>query len=163
MDILEILPAVRMSASKNGLVTCRLTDEKGDVSGTTAKTLVIEKPEEIRDSFGEWFENNADTPETVVVKDVCTIGVSSPGETGRQRIPGRVVIVTGGAQGFGAGIAEELFEEGANIVVADLNEEVGGEMVGRLNAKDYANKGLFVKCVFELNNLTDNCTVEQCK
>jgi NAD(P)-dependent dehydrogenase (short-subunit alcohol dehydrogenase family) len=145
MDILEILPAVRMSASKNGLVTCRLTVDKGDVSGTTAKTLVIEKPEEIRDSFGEWFENNTDTPETVVVKDVCTIGISSPGETGRQRIPGRVVIVTGGAQGFGAGIAEELFEEGANIVVADLNEEVGGEMVGRLNAKDYANKGLFVK------------------
>ena len=145
MNILEIMPAVRMLASKNGLVTCRLTDEKGDVSGAGNKTLVIENADALRSGFENWFGVNADAPGSVIVKDVCTIEVTATGETGRQRIPGRVVIVTGGAQGFGAGIADELFEEGANIVVADLNEEVGSEMVAKLNAKNYANKALFVK------------------
>ncbi|NPA38079.1 MAG: SDR family NAD(P)-dependent oxidoreductase [Chlorobi bacterium] len=144
MNILEILPAVRMLASKKGLVTCSLTDEKGEGSADE-KTLVIESPDELRTAFKSWYESNDSAPESVVVSGVCTIAVDSAGDTGRQRIPGRIVIVTGGAQGFGAGIAEELFEEGANIVVADLNEEVGSEMAARLNAKNYSNKSFFVK------------------
>ena len=39
------------------------------------------------------------------------------------RLPGKVAVVTGAAQGFGYGIAEELAREGAVIVVADLNLE----------------------------------------
>jgi meso-butanediol dehydrogenase/(S,S)-butanediol dehydrogenase/diacetyl reductase len=39
------------------------------------------------------------------------------------RVKDRVVIVTGGAQGIGAGIARGLAAEGANVVVGDLNEE----------------------------------------
>jgi sorbitol-6-phosphate 2-dehydrogenase len=38
------------------------------------------------------------------------------------RLSGRTVVVTGGAQGFGLGLAVELYREGANIVLADLNE-----------------------------------------
>jgi len=39
------------------------------------------------------------------------------------RMTGKVCIVTGAAQGFGLGIAEELAAEGAFIVAADLNGE----------------------------------------
>jgi len=39
------------------------------------------------------------------------------------RLQGKVAVVTGAAQGFGYGIAEELAREGAVIVVADLNLE----------------------------------------
>ncbi|WP_372950665.1 SDR family NAD(P)-dependent oxidoreductase [Mariniphaga sp.] len=56
----------------------------------------------------------------------------------------KTVIVTGAAQGFGAGIAEILFKEGANIVVADLNEEKGKEFAGQLNAKGTKNKAYFL-------------------
>ena len=35
----------------------------------------------------------------------------------------KVCIVTGGAQGFGAGIAKTLASDRANVVIADLNEE----------------------------------------
>ena len=160
MDILEILPAVRMLASKNGLVTCRLVDEKGDDSTSGEKILVIENPGALKDVFGSWFSSNSSAPENVIIKGVCTIEVALTGDAGRQRIPGRVVIVTGGAQGFGAGIAEELFEEGANIVVADLNEEVGREMVGKLNVKDYANKALFVKTDVSDPDSVENLTKE---
>ena len=43
-----------------------------------------------------------------------------PDTTGR--LGGKIAVVTGGAQGFGFGIAEELYKEGASVVLADLNE-----------------------------------------
>ena len=36
------------------------------------------------------------------------------------RLSGRITVVTGGAQGFGAGIAEYLYNEGASVLIADL-------------------------------------------
>ncbi|MEV5010802.1 glucose 1-dehydrogenase [Streptomyces sp. NPDC055692] len=39
------------------------------------------------------------------------------------RLEGRTIIVTGAAQGIGAGIARGMATEGAALVVADLNEE----------------------------------------
>ena len=39
------------------------------------------------------------------------------------KLEGRVAIVTGGAQGIGRAIANKLSEEGAAVVIADLNEE----------------------------------------
>jgi NAD(P)-dependent dehydrogenase (short-subunit alcohol dehydrogenase family)/rhamnose utilization protein RhaD (predicted bifunctional aldolase and dehydrogenase) len=61
------------------------------------------------------------------------------------RLENRIVIVTGAAQGFGAEIAEILYSEGANIVVADLNEEKGNEFAEDLNKKGSKNKALFIK------------------
>lgn len=40
---------------------------------------------------------------------------------GGGRLGGRLAVVTGGAQGFGLGIAQELYREGARVVLADLN------------------------------------------
>ena len=51
---------------------------------------------------------------------------------GQGRLAGKITIVTGAAQGFGKGIAEELYKEGATIVIADMNlplaEQVAQEM-----------------------------------
>ena len=51
---------------------------------------------------------------------------------GEGRLAGKITIVTGAAQGFGKGIAEELYNEGATIVIADMNqplaEQVAAEM-----------------------------------
>ncbi|WP_159518326.1 SDR family NAD(P)-dependent oxidoreductase [Sunxiuqinia indica] len=61
------------------------------------------------------------------------------------RVDRKVIIVTGGAQGFGAGIVEELMNHGANVVIADLNAEKGQEFATELNAVKRKNKALFVK------------------
>ena len=61
------------------------------------------------------------------------------------RMEGRIVVVTGAAQGFGEGIARLLMSEGANIVVADINEAVGRQTVALFNEGARNNRAIFVK------------------
>lgn len=48
------------------------------------------------------------------------------------RLKDRIAIVTGGAQGFGRGIVERFIEEGARVMIADLNVEAAQALAGRL-------------------------------
>jgi len=61
------------------------------------------------------------------------------------KLSNKTAIITGGAQGFGAGIAEALFRSKVNVVVADLNEETGNKFVSGLQASGSRNKAVFVK------------------
>ncbi len=61
------------------------------------------------------------------------------------RVEGKTIIVTGAAQGFGEGIARELMAQGANIVVADLNEAVGAATAASFNTIAKNNRAIFVK------------------
>ncbi len=61
------------------------------------------------------------------------------------RVEGKTIIVTGAAQGFGEGIARELMAQGANIVVADLNETTGEKTAASFNEMAGSNKAIFVK------------------
>ncbi|MDO4949613.1 MAG: SDR family NAD(P)-dependent oxidoreductase, partial [Bacteroidales bacterium] len=61
------------------------------------------------------------------------------------RVEGKTIIVTGAAQGFGEGIARQLLLEGANIVVADLNEVTGQQTADSFNTLTKNNKAIFVK------------------
>ncbi|MDO9153417.1 MAG: SDR family NAD(P)-dependent oxidoreductase, partial [Paludibacter sp.] len=69
--------------------------------------------------------------------------VTAGGAAGRAE--NKTIIVTGAAQGFGEGIARCLLQEGANIVVADMNETVGRETVERFNTLTKSNRAIFVK------------------
>jgi len=48
------------------------------------------------------------------------------------RFDGRVAVVTGAAQGIGAGVADRLVADGARVLVADLNLELAQETAARL-------------------------------
>lgn len=61
------------------------------------------------------------------------------------RAESKTIVVTGAAQGFGEGIAEGLLREGANIVVADLNEKAGKATTERFNKLAQSNRAIFVK------------------
>ncbi len=57
----------------------------------------------------------------------------------------KVIIITGGAQGFGGGIAEDMFEQKANLVIADINEKIGNKFVKNLNNRGKNNSAIFIK------------------
>ena len=65
-------------------------------------------------------------------------------EEHKGKVANKIIIVTGAAQGFGAGLAEIMHDEGANIVIADINQENGQEAADRLNRKKAGNKAVFV-------------------
>jgi NAD(P)-dependent dehydrogenase (short-subunit alcohol dehydrogenase family) len=56
------------------------------------------------------------------------------------RLDGKVAVVTGSAQGFGKGIAEELYREGASVLVADLNEPLAKTVAESLGERAIAVK-----------------------
>ena len=49
------------------------------------------------------------------------------------RLNGRVALITGAASGFGEGIARRFAEEGASVVVADINDQLGQEVVDNIS------------------------------
>ena len=79
------------------------------------------------------------------------------------RVEGKTFIVTGAAQGFGEGIARELMKEGANIVVADLNEVTGEATAASFNGIAKNNKAIFVKTnVADMDSLNNLIAVTIC-
>lgn len=76
------------------------------------------------------------------------------------RAENKIIVITGAAQGFGEGIGECLIKEGANIVIADLNEVKGSETAGRFNGLSKSNQSIFVKTDVSSIESIDNLTFE---
>jgi NAD(P)-dependent dehydrogenase (short-subunit alcohol dehydrogenase family) len=59
------------------------------------------------------------------------------------RLDGKTAIVTGGASGFGAGIARRFAAEGARVMVADIDpilaEEIAAQIGGLVQVVDVAS------------------------
>jgi len=58
------------------------------------------------------------------------------GENRSKRLEGKRAIVTGGASGFGAGIARRFVEEGARVIVVDLNGDAARALAAELGDAD---------------------------
>ena len=56
------------------------------------------------------------------------------------RLGGKICVVTGAAQGFGKGIAQEMYVEGASVVVADLNLPLAQQVADELGERAQAVK-----------------------
>ena len=128
--------------------------------------LVVDEttdPAEIIDDLlvklSAWFDSRSAHPDYILLKGIGLIAVAENATSldhllGAQeqnvreisgRVQDKIIIVTGGAQGFGGGIAELLYAQGANVVIADLNSETGGKMADTLNANPQTNQAYFVK------------------
>ncbi|MDP4291096.1 MAG: SDR family NAD(P)-dependent oxidoreductase [Bacteroidota bacterium] len=185
----RVIPAIRMLASREKVLTARFDDREAFQKISTAKELqdlpfvkegagmlVIEETSdpdkiiaELELKLSNWYTANPTHPNYILLKENGLVAIAEKASclnsllgdksenvtvvTGR--VQQKIIIVTGGAQGFGGGLSEVLFEQGANIVVADLNEETGSHMANCLNAKNQSNRAFFVKV-----NVADAASVE---
>lgn len=56
------------------------------------------------------------------------------------RLDGKTAIVTGGAQGFGAGIVAKFVSEGARVMVADINGDAAEKMAAQMDGYAFAHQ-----------------------
>jgi len=75
----------------------------------------------------------AELPEAVAVPQI------------KKLLYNKVIAITGGAMGYGEGIARQLFTEGANVILMDINEEAGKSVSADLNSQKTPNRAYFVK------------------
>lgn len=59
----------------------------------------------------------------------------------RSRLEGKIALITGGASGLGKATAQEFIREGATVVVADINSQLGRE-----SAEELGPQAHFVQC-----------------
>ncbi|MDR2572277.1 MAG: SDR family NAD(P)-dependent oxidoreductase [Oscillospiraceae bacterium] len=148
-----ILPVLRMLYSSDGMTTIRFfPDEK------LSDLLIIEPDADIASEFAAYLTKNGCKPEDIFVRGLGSFKIDgsdkqtgnskktgSDKQTGNGRLFGKIAIVTGGAQGFGKGIAEAMAAEGAYITVADMNFEGASTCAAMLNEQYGDNTAIAIE------------------
>ena len=114
-------------------------------------------PDDVGRAVAKAIRQSGTLPESVAVEKLGLFRLQAADRSARLRLPACATIVTGSAQGFGRGIAEELAQEGARIVVADLNVPLGEAFTAELNARHGKDTAIFVE-----TNVTEAASIETC-
>jgi len=115
--------------------------------------MVITIDEEISNVFKEHIDENGTAPSCSVMQGLGVFVLKKSNKSGR--LAGKIAVVTGGAQGFGKGIAEAMAAEGACIAVADLNLEGAMVCARELNKQYGKNTAMAVQV-----DVSDETSVE---
>ena len=123
--MVDIIPKIRMmlmdSDEKGVLRLCEGGANDADISVSDIDELKNELKEAVR------------KPTSVFFNGIGLLRFTKWSTGGR--LDQKVSIVTGSAQGFGRGIAEEMVKNGAYVVIADLNHDLAEQVSDELNAK----------------------------
>ena len=92
--------------------------------------------------------------ESVKVEGIGAFEIDPVDEKLQGRMAGRIIIVTGAAQGFGLGIAQDLVKEGASVVLADINIDEAEKQAEALRKKHGPNRAKSVSM-----NVTDPASI----
>jgi len=143
----SIAPMLRMLYSKDGMATVSFYPDYEShkvATGYPVKIdLTVKYSNSVIDPFFKYINSNDCAPSLIEVQGVGIYSISKSTKTGR--LAGRIAIVTGGAQGFGKGIAESMAAEGALIAVADLNLEGAMVCARELNEQFGENTAIAVQ------------------
>ena len=116
-----------------GFVALGVTQKEAN----TAKLLFLDaiKIATYAESFGGVHPLTDEMTQFILTWEIEQYRAKAAFEGGlRKRLDGKIAIVTGAAQGFGKGIAQGLVEEGATVVIADINAKGAEECSSQLNA-----------------------------
>ncbi|MGI5868561.1 MAG: SDR family NAD(P)-dependent oxidoreductase [Kiritimatiellia bacterium] len=138
-----IAPAVRALFAKGGAGRVAFASEASQ-NGDALRIGSAEGLEGVYAALQQAAQGGA-TPGAVVVEGVGAFAVSQQAGKAGSRLEGRIALVTGGAQGFGEGIARELAAAGATIVVADLNLALAEQVAASLNEAHGAGTAAAIK------------------
>lgn len=150
-----IAPYIRMLCSKgNSMAQLRYYETKdecgGSNEGDTVSVPFTDNSDTLYDNLGTAIspkiESGKPFPFTVEVESVGCFKVTGPSKADFGRYAGKVVIITGGAQGFGKGIADHFIAEGARVVIADIKEETARKNIEAYEAEYGKGSALFVQC-----------------
>ena len=154
----SVAPALRMLHSAEGMVTVYFYPEGGELyiesglSGIKEKhyknqdigePMIIAPDGDIATAYEDYKNEFGSPPLWAVLHGLGCFVIENNKKSGK--LAGKIAIVTGGAQGFGKGIAESMAAEGAYIAVADLNLDGAKTCAGELNARYGENTAIAVK------------------
>ncbi len=108
-------------------------------------------------AYSEYLLVNKNIPEAVSVEGLGSFAVSTALRDGWPSVlAGKIAVVTGGAQGFGAGIVEQLVKKDIFVFVADMNLKGAQEFAAQ------TNKSIGRECCDAVEvNVADEASVEQ--
>jgi sorbitol-6-phosphate 2-dehydrogenase len=150
--ILELVPAIRMILSSKSLKTGQFVplDQLSEtdpqkISAKTGSSISLFKGN-TEELLAEVEKSKDHVGEQLFIEDLGLLTLSGSSEKEEQTLLyNKVVAITGGAMGYGEGIARQLFSEGAHVVLMDINEEAGNAVAGDLNSQKRTNRAFFVK------------------
>ena len=158
----SISPVLRMLFSINGMAVVSFFPD-ADFAGECKKESISGEPltigadADLATVFDAYKAANGSAPEIIDVKGLGRYKISDSSKIKvKGRLAGKIAIVTGGAQGFGKGIAEAMAAEGAFIAVADLNLEGALVCAGELNAEYGEDTAMAVEV-----DVSDEASVER--
>lgn len=131
-----IAPAIRALFKRDEQVLVSF-DEKSPSGDAADLTLVIKACDTLDAVYANLQQASAQgaRPCHIIVEDVGAFTLTEPSSKRGTRLAGRISMVTGGAQGFGEGIARELAVSGATLVIADMNLALAETVAASLNDK----------------------------
>ena len=146
----------KIVAIKNlGFVALGATEKEANI----AKLLFLDavKIATYSESFGGVHPLSDEMTQFILTWEIEQYRAKAAFEGGlKKRLDGKIAIVTGAAQGFGKGIAQGLVEEGATVVIADINAKGAEECSRELNVMSGENSTIALAV-----DVTDESSVEK--
>ncbi len=130
-----VAPALRMLFA-DGNIPARVSYQEIEAVDPEAMQVKLsgDSTGEIIKSLKKNLVNAMDKNITVVINGVGSFTINAPEDRGG-RIGGKVAIITGAAQGFGLEIAAGMADNGAEVVLADINEKGVKTAAAELNVR----------------------------
>ncbi len=161
--VLEVAPVLRSALGDDNRRATILTAPPFELPPEYPPALTLDSKDtaDVAEKIEEFKANHGQKPSVVSVKDIALFAGGGDIDTARRelaaacvaasgvdedvvpletacapgRLTGKIALVTGGARGFGLGIAEELAANGATVVLADLDVDGAAAAAETLSKK----------------------------